>query len=97
MPATLVTRRRRRRFPERELLERLRKYEDLLRRNNIKFEPLHKNPAGEKGSPNVKGGCDSGDEQLKSSAGSSSPSATANSEGVYETKYMLSIKLSYDD
>ncbi|KAF4638010.1 hypothetical protein G7Y89_g52 [Cudoniella acicularis] len=30
------------RFPERELLERLRHYEGLLRKNNIKFEPLHK-------------------------------------------------------
>lgn len=35
------TRERRRRFPERELLERLRRYEGLLRRNNIQFEPLH--------------------------------------------------------
>lgn len=35
------SRRRRRRFPERELLQRLRRYEDLLRRNNIQFEPLH--------------------------------------------------------
>lgn len=34
-------RRRRQRFPERELLDRIRKYEDLLRRNGIKFKPLH--------------------------------------------------------
>ncbi|GIJ85151.1 hypothetical protein Asppvi_004007 [Aspergillus pseudoviridinutans] len=39
VPATQV--RRRRRFPERELLERLRRYEDLLRQNNIQFQPLH--------------------------------------------------------
>ncbi|KAK9343537.1 hypothetical protein V1522DRAFT_394310 [Lipomyces starkeyi] len=52
-------------FPERELLERLRKYEDLLRQNNIKFEPLHKDSAGEKESPNVEGGFDSDDEQPK--------------------------------
>ena len=32
---------RRRRFPERELLERLRHYENLLRQNSINFEPLH--------------------------------------------------------
>ncbi|KAJ3536418.1 hypothetical protein NM208_g6725 [Fusarium decemcellulare] len=38
------TRPRRRRFPERELLDRLRQYEDLLRQNNVKFEPLHKGP-----------------------------------------------------
>lgn len=32
---------RRRRLPERELLDRLRKYEDLLRHHKIDFEPLH--------------------------------------------------------
>ncbi|KAF3932235.1 hypothetical protein ABW20_dc0110701 [Dactylellina cionopaga] len=40
IPAT-VARPRRRRFPERELLERLRHYEGLLRQNNVKFESLH--------------------------------------------------------
>ena len=40
-PAVLTTQRRRR-FPERELLQRIRMYEDLLEQNNIKFEPLHK-------------------------------------------------------
>lgn len=42
VPATQMKRERKRRFPERELLERLRKYEDLLRRNGVGFEPLHK-------------------------------------------------------
>lgn len=41
IPAT-APRKRRRRFPERELLDRVRTYEDLLRRNNIQFEPMHK-------------------------------------------------------
>ena len=41
VPAGLVQRQRRRRFPERELLERVRYYEGLLRQHNIKFEPLH--------------------------------------------------------
>lgn len=41
VPATLVPRQRRRRFAERELLDRLRYYEDLLQQNNIPFEPLH--------------------------------------------------------
>jgi hypothetical protein len=36
-----IPRQRRRRFPERELLDRLRLYEDLLRKNNIPFQPLH--------------------------------------------------------
>lgn len=41
VPAT-QTRPRKRRFPERELLSRVRKYEDLLRQNNVRFDPLHK-------------------------------------------------------
>lgn len=40
VPAT-QTRKRRRRFPERELLDRLLKYEHILRQNNIDFQPLH--------------------------------------------------------
>ncbi len=32
---------RRRRFPERQLLDRLHLYEDLLRQNNVAFTPLH--------------------------------------------------------
>ncbi|KAI1630024.1 putative C6 transcription factor [Exophiala viscosa] len=51
VPATLVPRQRRRRVPERELLERLRRYETLLRQNKIDFEPLHTSTA-EKTSPN---------------------------------------------
>ena len=46
VPATLAPRQRRRRFPERELLERLRRYEGLLRENNIDFEPLHSSTGG---------------------------------------------------
>ncbi|KAF2005172.1 hypothetical protein P154DRAFT_518706 [Amniculicola lignicola CBS 123094] len=42
VPANQIARRRRRRFPERELLDQLSKYERLLRMNNIDFEPLHK-------------------------------------------------------
>nr|KAK5447693.1 hypothetical protein LTR18_003274 [Exophiala xenobiotica] len=43
--ATSHPRQRRRRFPERELLGRLRRYEGLLRQNNISFEPLHTDDA----------------------------------------------------
>ncbi|RJE27330.1 Transcription factor [Aspergillus sclerotialis] len=39
VPGTLSPRRRR--FPERLLLDRLRHYEDLLRQHSIDFEPLH--------------------------------------------------------
>ncbi|PSN71560.1 hypothetical protein BS50DRAFT_486813 [Corynespora cassiicola Philippines] len=38
---TLAPRQRRRRFPERELLDRIRNYEALLRKNNISFNSLH--------------------------------------------------------
>src|SRR6201996_3670681 len=93
--ATLVPRQRRRRFPERELLDRLRHYEDLLRHSNIKFEPLHKNySATEKKLPNTDNegrGYDSqDDEQLVATAGadqSSSPSMAVKPEIVYEAKY----------
>ncbi|KAL4899362.1 hypothetical protein BDW74DRAFT_115865 [Aspergillus multicolor] len=45
VPAGLLPRQRKRRFPERELLGRLRQYETLLRKNDIEFEPLHAEPA----------------------------------------------------
>lgn len=92
--ATQVSRRRRRRLPGRELLERIRKYEDLLCQNNIKFEPLHRDSGGEMESPNVEGGYSSYNEQPKTAeAAWSSPSTTTNSERVYEAKYVLSKKL----
>ncbi|KAB8201785.1 hypothetical protein BDV34DRAFT_202042 [Aspergillus parasiticus] len=65
IPAT-GARQRRRRFPERELLERLRRYEALLRQNNIPFDPLH-TPIGE-------GPC-----QSENPRGSSTPDGTADS------------------
>jgi hypothetical protein len=88
VPATLTPRgRRKRRFPERELLERLRKYEDLLRQNNINFEPLHKDPAGKKGSPNAQRENESDDEQPGAlGADPSSLAITVKSERVYEAK-----------
>jgi len=50
VPASSNMRQRRRRFPESELLARLRCYESLLRENNIQFEPLHASNDGGKGS-----------------------------------------------
>ncbi|KAF2756371.1 putative C6 transcription factor [Pseudovirgaria hyperparasitica] len=41
VPSSLTRPQRKRRFPERELLDRLRHYENLLRRNGISFEPIH--------------------------------------------------------
>ncbi|TVY15781.1 Aurofusarin cluster transcription factor aurR2 [Lachnellula arida] len=94
VPATLTQRgRRKRRFPERELLERLRKYEDLLSRNHIDFEPLHKgkdtNSPGEKEVSTSRGG--RGDESENEQPGAveadcPSPSASIKSERVHEAK-----------
>ena len=62
MPATLAPRRPKRKSPQRALLERLRKYESLLRQNNISFEPFFKNSAAEKESLNVESGDESDDD-----------------------------------
>lgn len=99
VPATQVARQRRRRFPERELLDRLRKYEDLLRQNNVKFEPLHKDPAGERGSLNVEKSYDSDDEPASNAApaGGPSPSTTTDSEKAWDAKYVLLDKSFNDD
>ena len=50
-PPNLVPKQRRRRFPERELLDRLRQYEDLLKQHRIQFDPLHPSAAGMKEEP----------------------------------------------
>jgi hypothetical protein len=85
VPATQA-RRRRRRFPERDLLGRLRRYEDLLRQHNIKFDPLHGSPS----IPDREYGGDSSeseDEHPRSSTvDSSPPAATPRSEGLFEAK-----------
>jgi hypothetical protein len=109
VPATLAQRRRRRRPPERELLERLRKYEDMLRQNNIVFEPLNKDSAREKESVNADSDHDSNDEHMETGepdsndehmeAGepdSSAPSTTLKSEGSYEAKYVQFRRLFLD-
>ncbi|MCJ1399895.1 hypothetical protein MMC11_003098 [Xylographa trunciseda] len=90
----LALRQRRRRFPERELLDRLRHYESLLRRSNIKFEPLHKDySTTEKNSPKTdnegRGYEPQDDEQPVATASAdqaSSPLTTVKSETTYETK-----------
>ncbi|CAI6308345.1 unnamed protein product [Periconia digitata] len=50
-PATKIPRRRRRRFAEQELLDRLHTYEELLQQNNIDFEPLGQEVTTTKPSP----------------------------------------------
>lgn len=94
VPATLTRRERRRRFPERALLERLRKYEDLLRQNKITFEPLHKDPAGEKEPLNAESSYDSDVEHSEIvQPDLSTLSNTVKSERVYEAKYALQKEL----
>lgn len=67
-------RQRRRRFPEAELLQRVRHLEDLLRRHNIDFEPLHGNSA------------DSVETTKGKEEGKSSPEI--KTETTYEAKYV---------
>ncbi|KAF4967704.1 hypothetical protein FSARC_4764 [Fusarium sarcochroum] len=77
VPAT-QPRQRRRRFAERELLERLRKYEALMRQNNVKFEPLHEhNDTPEKTSP---------DTQISDHEYAESEGSHARSEGISEVR-----------
>ncbi|CAI6090319.1 unnamed protein product [Clonostachys chloroleuca] len=66
---------RRRRFPERELLLRLRKYEHLLRENQIKFEPLHKDHAGSNHELERLA-----DTEAQASSGGSSPAPTTGTQ-----------------
>lgn len=51
VPANLVPKQRKRRFAERELLDRLRHYEGLLKTNRIDFEPLHPSSTATKEQP----------------------------------------------
>lgn len=90
VPATLTQRRRRRRFPERDLLDRLRRYEDLLRQNNISFEPLHKDLAKENVSFHPDSGDDSQDEhQENTGPDSTALSPGAKSENGFGAKYVI--------
>ncbi|TVY84831.1 Aurofusarin cluster transcription factor aurR2 [Lachnellula suecica] len=89
VPATQLSRQRKRRFPERELLERLRKYEDLLRQNNIKFEPLHNEATSGKFSSKLERPYDSDEEPPKITR--ASPSSDANSDRVYDSKNILDV------
>lgn len=89
MPATLLPRQRRRRFPERELLDRLRRYEDLLRQNSISFDPLHRGSAQESVSLHVESGDESHEEHPEGAGpDASTPSNVDKSEKVgFEAKY----------
>ena len=90
LPSAVTPRQRKRRFPERALLERLRKYEDLLRQNSILFEPLHKDVTGAKESPNAENGYDSDDGQSETTgADVSNIPTTVKSERIRGAKYVF--------
>lgn len=93
VPATLLPRQRRRRFPERELLDRLRHYEQLLRNHNIPFEPLHKpQPSLGKGTDTSGGDNDRHDEHgSQAQAQSQSLSTGDKPDTDYKAKYVLPV------
>ncbi|KAF2707810.1 putative C6 transcription factor [Pleomassaria siparia CBS 279.74] len=87
VPASQLPRQRRRRFPERELLDQLHKYEDLLRSNNISFEPLQKDGTRAHESANVESGDDLDMEQSRcTNASTPSTSVTAAQPTRWETR-----------
>jgi hypothetical protein len=72
VPAIQLPRSRRRRLPtntERSLLDRLRKYEDLLRQNNIEFEPFNTSSEGASRTSNAGHEQDSEEEQREVPSG----------------------------
>ena len=85
MPAP--QRQRRPRFSERALLERLRRYEDLLRQNNIMFETPNKDPTREKETLNPESSYDSDNEHPEVVPPALlAPSINAKSQKAYEAK-----------
>ena len=78
-------RQRRRRFPEGELLQRVRHLEDLLRQNNMEFEPLHAT-ASERNAPD-------GAKQNERSEGASPEVKT---ETTFEAKFVHFLSTSLD-
>lgn len=88
VPATLAPRQRRRRYPERALLDRLRGYEALLRRNDIPFDSLQPAPCND--SPDTIVGDDSHDEQVAEVASElSTSSITPENKVGPQLKYKI--------
>lgn len=90
VPSALHPRRRKRRFPERELLDRVRKYERLLRQNKIDFDPLQKDNTVDLEPSHAADDHISPDEQAETLKGHpSSQSAPTKPRGPHHTKYVL--------
>ena len=80
VPATLLPRRPRRKLPERDLLDRLHKYEDLLRKHNIDFE------SKDDATPtSAKSAVSPSDNELDEDADEPSPADTVNSTASIST------------
>lgn len=88
--ATLAPRPRKHRLPEQVLVKRLRTHEDLLRQNNITFQPLYQDSARENESLNAESGYDSNDEHPEIVGPDLSTLSTAVRSGRgYEARYAL--------
>lgn len=91
VPAGQLPRERRRRFAERDLLNRLRNYENLLRQNSIDFEPLHP-PSTVNNAPHIGDGRDHGPNDVRPRSGvevprpHSSDTPTVKAGTVYEPR-----------
>ncbi|KAL7929308.1 hypothetical protein V8C35DRAFT_316054 [Trichoderma chlorosporum] len=95
-PATLAPRRRRRKIPPPDLVNRLLVYESLLRANNIKFDETHQYKTPTNKSPTVDDAdhSDRGNECVNVS----NPATKAHSETVYQAKnYWHAVNQGYRD
>lgn len=87
VPATQA--RRRRRFPEKDLLRRLAQYEDLLRANNIRFNPLHQTPSTAGKGNDAGADSDSSDDEQSHSHSAASPTPSSKPLDVFDTKCVV--------
>lgn len=79
-------RQRKRRFAERELLDRIRSYEQLLSQNKIPFEPLHKDVTKDKGAMVTDMDVDSDDEDVVGQISTRSTTVRSDSSRDHATK-----------
>ncbi|KAH7138528.1 hypothetical protein B0J11DRAFT_17772 [Dendryphion nanum] len=98
IPAAKNPRQRRRRFPERELLDQLKKYEDLLRQNNIVFESLHDDPLEAMKALEV-GGLDDGNsaQSVSAETEATSPASTVDSKKPSSVDFWQAIHQRFGD
>lgn len=89
VPATLAQRRRKRRSPEQVLLQRLQKYEELLRQNDIQFDSISEDTGIKHETLHVEREDDSEDDhQANARSEVSATPTTIKSENDYEVKYV---------